>query len=260
MLPTLMELCGCKDARGARFDGTSLAGLLKGTAGSLPDRTLVVQYGQILKKWDSCVISKKWRLVHGADLYNLSSDPGQAKDVAAQNPEVLARLRAYYEQWWAQREPGLREYCPISIGSSKQNPVMLCSADWQDIYADNPKTVLEAGGGPRGGHWNIQVERDGEYEIGLRRWHTRLNIPIAAPCPAQKRRKGELPEGPALPIARAQLTVAGQEKSLKVAPGDTVVKFRVPLKKGAKTQLHGWFQDAQGKDLCGAFYADVRAL
>ena len=31
------------------------------------------------------------------------------------------------------------------------------------------------------------------------------------------------------------------------------------LTKG-KTQLHGWFQDAAGKDLCGAFYATVRRL
>src|SRR5262249_49884338 len=45
-LPTLIDLCGLPAPRGARFDGTSLAGLLRGTADALPDRMLVVQYGQ----------------------------------------------------------------------------------------------------------------------------------------------------------------------------------------------------------------------
>jgi arylsulfatase A-like enzyme len=256
--PTLVDLCGLKDTRGAQFDGASLAGLLKGSTQTLPDRTLVVQYGQILKKWDSCVVWKKWRLVHGTELYDLASDPGQARDIAQKHPDILKRLRDYYESWWQRRESGLREYMPISIGSDKENPLSLCSADWQDIYADNPLTVLNAGGGAQGGPWNIQVERDGEYEIGLRRWHPRLNIAIDAPCPVQKRRKGQLPFGPALPIARAQLRIAGGQQSAKVATGDTSAKFKVRLKGGTQTQLQGWFQDAQGKDLCGAYYADVR--
>lgn len=260
ILPTLIDLCGLKETRGAQFDGVSLAGLLTGKTQALAERTLVVQYGQILKKWDSCVIWKKWRLVQGKELYDLASDPAQATDLATKHPEVLERLRAYYESWWQRREAGLRKYCPISIGSAQENPLMLCSADWQDIYADNPLTVLNAGGGPQGGPWNIQIERDGDYEIALRRWHPRLNIPIDAPCPVQKRRKGELPFGPALPIALAQLQVAGGRQSAKVAGGSTSVKFRVRLRGGTRTQLQGWFQDAQGKDLCGAYYADVRRV
>ena len=66
VLPTLLELCDVKPG-GAKFDGTSLAGLLRGTQKELPDRMLVVQYGQVPEKWDSCVIWNKWRLVAGKD-------------------------------------------------------------------------------------------------------------------------------------------------------------------------------------------------
>ncbi len=260
ILPTLIDLCGLKETRGAEFDGASLAGLLRGTAKSLPERMLVVQYGQILKKWDACILWNKWRVVNGSELYNLQDDPGQSKDVAARHPDVMKKMRDYYEGWWARREPGSREFSAASIGAEQQNPVTLCSSDWQEVYADNPRAVLNAEGGPRGGPWNVLVERDGEYEISLRRWHPATDLPLSAACPPQKKRKGVLPEGKALPIARARLTIAGQEKSVDTAPADKIARFRVMLKGGARTQLHAWFQDAGGNDLCGAYYAEVRRI
>jgi arylsulfatase A-like enzyme len=260
ILPTLVDLCALKDTRGAQFDGSSLAPLLKGTAEALPDRALVVQYGQIPQKWEACIIWKHWRVVKGTEHYNIQNDPGQKKDVAAESPAVLKKLRDYYEDWWARRSARLRDFAPTSIGAPQENPVDLCSSDWEEIYADNPTTVLNHGGGPRGGPWNVFIEKDGEYEIGLRRWHPRLDIALDVACPVQKKRKGELPEGPALPIAKAQLRVAGQEQSVKTEPGAKVATFRVTLKGGQKTHLHGWFQDAKGNDLCGAYYAQVRRV
>jgi hypothetical protein len=70
----------------------------------------------------------------------------------------------------------------------------------------------------------------------------------------------KLPAGRALPIAAARLVVAGQELSVKTAPTDQAAVFRTKLRGGVKTQLHGWFQDAAGSDLCGAYYASVRRL
>ena len=157
LLPTFIDLCGLKRPANASFDGASLAGLLHGTRRPFPDRMMVVQYGQIVKKWDSCVIWNKWRLVAGEELYDLQADFGQKTDVAAQNPGVVKRMRDHYEGWWAAREPGLREFCPLSIGAPQQNPVTLCSADWQEIYCDNTGNILKAEGGPRGGPWTILV-------------------------------------------------------------------------------------------------------
>lgn len=260
LLPTLIDLCGLDRPAKAEFDGASLAGLLKNKQ-PLPDRMMVVQYGQIIRKWESsCIISGKWRMVEGAELYDLDADPGQQADVAAKNPAVLKKMRDHYERWWGRAEPGLSEFEPLSIGAEQENPVVLTSSDWQDIYADNPMTVLNAGGGPKGGPWGVLVERPGDYEIALSRWPFDRNLPLNAACPEIKLTAGTLPRGKALPIARARLTIAGQEKSLDTAAADQAAVFRVTLKVGTKTKLHGWFQDAAGQDLCGAFYAQVRRL
>jgi hypothetical protein len=120
--------------------------------------------------------------------------------------------------------------------------------------------VINAAGGPRGGPWNVLVERDGEYEITLRRWAPDVDLPLSAGFPGRKMTAGSLPEGKALPIGRAHLTIAGQEQTKDAASGAQGVPFRVRLKGGTRTQLHGWFQDAAGKDLCGVFYAHVRRI
>ena len=258
MLPTLIDLCGIKRPANADFDGASLVPLLRNQP--LKDRMMVVQYGQIIEKWDSCVIWGKWRLVTGKELYDIEADPGQQTDLAAAQREVVAKMRDHYEAWWARVEPRLRDFAPLSIGADQENPVTLSSADWQEVYADNPGHVINAAGGPRGGPWNVLVERDGEYEITLRRWATDVDLPLSAGFPGRKMTAGTLPEGKALPIARARLTIAGQEQTKDAAPAAQGVPFRVRLKGATRTQLHGWFQDAAGKDLCGAFYAHVRRV
>jgi hypothetical protein len=196
-------------------------------------------------------------------LYDIHADAGQKNDVAGTSPEVVLKMRAHYEKWWGGVEPTLNEFGAITIGSDKENPVPLYCPDWQVCNCVNcsvGNTVLEADGGPRGGPWGVFVERDGDYEIALRRWPADLNLPLNTALPEKKLTVATLPAGKAMPIAAARLTIAGQELSAKTAIADTAAMFRVKLKKGTKTLLHGWFQDAQGNDLCGAFYADVRRL
>jgi arylsulfatase len=259
ILPTMIELCGLRTPAKARFDGRSLAPVLTGK-GSLPDRMIVVQYGQIPKKWESTVIWRKWRLVSGAELYDISKDPGQQVDLAAANAAVVEKMRAHYEKWWAGVEGGLQDFCPVSIGAMQQNPVYLTSADWEEIYADNPRHVSDGVGGPRGGPWNVFVESGGDYQIMLTRWPPHQQLALDAGRVPQKLTDGSLPEGKAMPVAGAKLTIAGQEHALKTEPGQRAATFQVRLAGGIKTKLHGWFTDAAGQDLCGAFYATVRKL
>lgn len=258
-LPTLIDLCRLKRPAGEDFDGASFAGLLRGTQESLADRMMVVQYGQILKKWDACVIWGKWRLVAGEELYDIQGDPGQQTDAAVKHPDVVKRMRAHYEAWWARHEPRLRDFVPISIGAEQENPASLSSSDWQEIYCDNVNAVLSGAGGPRGGPWNVQVEREGEYEISLRRWPAERDLPLRAPCPEKQMQAGSLVAGKALPIASARLSIAGQDLSAKTGAEDKAADFRVKLQRG-KTLLHGWFQDEAGADVCGAYYAYVRRV
>lgn len=260
ILPTVIDLCGAKAPASAKFDGTSLAPLLKDSAAKLQDRMLVVQYGQVPKKDDACVIWNQWRLVYGKELYDIKADPGQKADIAAGHRDVVAKMKAHYDKWWAGIEARITDFSPISIGSPHENPTELSSSDWQDIYVDNQRTVSNAEGGPRGGPWTIQVERDGTYEIALSRWPPHLKLALTAGRDAQKMTFGEIPGGKALPIAAAKLAIAGQEQSVKTQPADKTAVFKFNLKSGPKTTMQGWFQDASGADISGAFYATVRRV
>ena len=258
VLPTLLEFADLTKPAGPDFDGLSLAPLLRGKTAALPDRTLVVQYGPGAgqkdttgpKKFQSAVLWKQWRLVHGTELYDVYADRAQTRDLAPSHPEVVADLRRRYENWWATVAPRLNEFVPASLGAAAENPVLLTSSDWQDAYADNAGHVRHAVGGPRGGPWHVQIERTGDYTFALRRWPFDRDAPLAGNI---------TPPGKALPIASATLTVAGQKLTAPAEPQAKEVVFRTRLPAG-RTPVQAWFQDAAGTDLCGAYYVKVTRL
>ena len=105
LLPTLCELCGVAQPKRARGDELVPRRQPRRAAArrrrrSSPDRKFVVQYGQIPKKFDSCVIWGKWRLVKGEELYDVEADRAQKTDVAAKHPDVVKAMRDHYEAWW----------------------------------------------------------------------------------------------------------------------------------------------------------------
>jgi arylsulfatase len=255
ILPTLIDLCALPTPEKTRFDGTSLAGLLRGTTDSLIDRTLVVQYGQPPTKGNAVVMWDKWRLVNDRELYDLRTDPGQAHDVAAKHPDVVRKLHDHYEAWWAAAAHALADFSPISIGAAQENPVTLSAADWADVYCDNMPDLRA--GVNRNGPWNLLVERDGTYEIELRRWPREADAAIAAGVPPFRAVDGGLPAGKALPIVKARLKVGDVDESKPVGPEDRGVTLTLPLKAGTRTRLQTWFYDADGKELCGAYFAYV---
>ncbi len=263
LLPTLIDLCGLEKPKSARFDGISLAGLLRGTQPTLPYRMLVVQYaeqpgvnGRKLKKGDCAVMWNKWRLVHSKELYDLKTDPGQKTDLADKHPEIARKLLDHYETWWKGVEPGTNDFEPISIGADQENPVTLSSADWARIYCDNMGDLRS--GRQANGPWHVRVEKDGDYEIALRRWPKAADAAIAGGVPAFKAVDGGLPAGKALPITRARLKVGDFDQSKDVGPQDKEVMFTVKLKTTEKIPLQTWFSSADGKELCGAYFVYVR--
>lgn len=264
LLPTLCDLCGVPQPERAAADrpyaGMSLAGLLRENQ-ELPERKLVVQYGQTPKQHEACVISGKWRLVKGEELYDIVADRAQQKNLAAEQPAVLKELRDYYEPWWAGVEPLVNDFVPQSIGAPEQPVVELTSGDWENIYADNSGFVREAVGGPTGGHWHLQIEEPGDYEFTLRRWPELSKVALGdkyEPSAKSPANKAKLKTVGFPGIAGAKVTIAGHELAVDAKASDLAATLIVKNLKSGKTKFKAWFTDAEGNGLCGAFFVTVK--
>ncbi len=259
LLPTLLELAGLEPPADSLFDGISLAPRLRGDSAATPDRTLVIQFSRVDRpvpvEGNAAVLWRRWRLINDEDLYDLESDPGQERDVAKDHPEVVDRLRTHYDRWWSRVAPELNDLSPIHVGSDAEDPVLLSACDWRDVFLDQQRQVRR--GERKEGPWGVVVEREGEYEIALRRWPEEADLPIRSGAPAYQGEDGTYPAGEALPIAGARLRVGEVDESMLVGLDDRASTFRVRLPAG-RAQLRGWFTDTEGSDVCGAYYVYVR--
>jgi len=267
ILPTLLELCGIRSDAGQSIDGESLAPLLHGDDGHLADRKFVVQYFQnSVEKDDACVVWKKWRLVSGKELYDLEKDPGQEQDVAAAHPDVVAEMKAHYDAWWREVEPGLNDFSPLTVGSEAEPEVMLTSAEWENVRADgagSPRHMggkLAFGGGDatQGGPWNIHADREAVYRVELRRYPRESGLALAEAAPEFRAVAGVVEAGVSAPIERVSLTVDGEPAEAKPEMTPQAAVYRARLSQG-RHRLQGWFADGANNPVCGAYYAYIRA-
>jgi len=250
VLPTLIGLCGLQRPEGVAFDGTSVAPLLRGRAAEWPERTLLVHSQRIEhpEKWRKCaVMTDRWRLVNGEELYDMRADPEQAQNVADAHPEVVQELRKAYEDWWADLSARFDEYVEIVIGADEANPCRLMSHDWHGQRPAWSQGSVRSGA-KSNGFWAVDVARAGTYELSLRRWATEVDAPIAA----------AIEGGKAISATTARLTIADVDMTKPIPEGAHEVTFRVQLKAG-KTRLQTWFADEKGEE-CGAYYCYVRRV
>ncbi|MBQ16835.1 MAG: N-acetylgalactosamine-6-sulfate sulfatase [Planctomycetaceae bacterium] len=108
VMPTLLELAGCQPPDGHRLDGVSLVGLLRKSAGTMPEprqekdepRTLFWEF-----RGRSAVRRGPWKLVVGAlpgkkdGLFHLGKDPAESHNLVAEHPGRVAGLRAALNGW-----------------------------------------------------------------------------------------------------------------------------------------------------------------
>jgi len=253
LLPTLIELCGLKRPPGVKFDGESLAALLKNRGENWPNRAVVTDSQRIEdpQKWrKSAVMTDRWRLINGKELYDMKVDPGQENDISAENPRVTARLRKAYEDWWSDTSRRFGEYCQIIIGSDKENPSTLTCHDWHSIEGvrqahSNQRAVRD--GAQTSGFWAVEIARDGVYEFALRRWPAEVDEPINAAIGGDK----------AIEATKARLKIADVDITKPVSAGARAVTFEARLKAG-KARLQTWFTNDQGESW-GAYYLYVKS-
>jgi arylsulfatase len=249
LFPTLADLCGIEMPGKAESDGVSLATLLRDNDAVFPDssRMLVVQYGseiQNLEKYNAAILWKKWRLVHGDELYRVDKDPGQQDNLIEKHPDIAARLLRFYEQWWLETYPEFEKIRYIDLGTARDNPMMLYSSDWQSSYADNFQNLAA---GDRIGAWNVDVKQEGTYTFTLWRWPPEANTALDAGL------EGPQGSGSAVPIREARIRIGPVTETQSAPSGTVSVSFSVDLPKG-KQVLQTWFNDEAGTPLCSAYY------
>lgn len=136
----------------------------------------------------------------------------------------------------------------------------LTSNSWVEVDCDNRTRVAEACGPPRGGAWRIEVVQSGEFLVELSRWPFHLNHRLSVEGPGATIGGASIVTGEALPVASASLSLdGGPPVTAEAGPDATLVRFEVVLGQGCQ-RLQGWFRDASGKDLAGAYYGRVRRL
>jgi arylsulfatase A len=187
LLPTIAAIAGAANPKTLPLDGKDLTCLLLGKPGNWPDRMLFEK---------NAVRTQRWRLQTGGggrgknakpgkapaeakitgQLFDMDADPGQSIDVAAEHPEVAARLHAAYEAWWADVSKGLKGMPPPLPVGYEQMPVVTLLApeagmtgkvhfmqgngwahDWLVNWVDPADRIW----------WDIDVAAAGKYRAEL---------------------------------------------------------------------------------------------
>ncbi len=177
LTPTFLQLCNVEAPPEVKFDGRSLVPLLRGESVEWPDRVLFCQWhrGDTPERYRAFAArSQDWKLVQplGAferwngkmtfELYDMARDPRERHNVAADHPELVAKLKAAYDAWFDDVTAG-RDYAVpsrIVLGAPQENPVLLTRQDWRGRNAN---------WGPKGeGYWEVHVAAAGRYAITVR--------------------------------------------------------------------------------------------
>jgi len=266
-MPTILDYAGIP-APGRSFHGKSLCPLIEGAP--WPSRALVTDSQRVAYpvKWrKSAVMTDRYRLVNGVELYDMERDRGQTTDIAMDNPGIVADLRAEYERWWELVSRRYDEEIPIVIGDPKVESSLLTGHDLRNdecvcVYQQDQ---VRSGIAARG-YWEIETATAGRYEFELCRWPRESGLPMRGGIEGAdvEFRKGCIGEedygryceGMALPIARARLTVGDIDQEMTIGANNDRAVFVLDLAKGA------WHCAAEFEDEYGivrsAYYLYVK--
>ncbi|OEI78699.1 arylsulfatase [Formosa algae] len=267
LLPTFVDLFGLDFNPVKPLDGKSLKPLMYDAEPDWENRILYMdtQRKQNLLKYRTyTVMDDDWRLINGDELYNITADRGQTKNVFDQYPEVAGRLSMGYENWWQSimAEGPNERYGYIKVGSSQENPSRISAHDmftgkhngaW---HQDGASKAVQASG-----RWKIEFVEDGDYTISLRRFPRESGLAINATFPAQEK-KVELHKvldgSEKSDFDNAYLYVANIEKEIKIELGQEEVTFKGKIPAG-KYDMEAQLVDKDGR-VHPAYYVYIEKL
>lgn len=276
IVPTLLSMTGVEKPDHVKFDGVSIAELLDPTKDvDWPERFVISDSQRVRDpiKWrGSSVMSQRYRLINGKELYEITVDPGQKQDISKERPEVVAEMRAFYDKWWAELEPTFSQTTEIYLGHTEHPVVSLTAHDWiQKVYPPWHQGSIRAASRKTNGseklthvgHWAVKALRDGKYQVSLRRWPVESGVAINASLPAGDDVPGatkafRTTPGSGIGATHGVLRIDGKDLERKpVAKDAEDVSFVTELKKGSY-ELAPFFEISEGE--LGAYYVVVTSL
>jgi len=173
VLPTLLDLCGISSGS-SDVEGESLLPYLRSEK-SNPAKIYIAdtQRDRFLTQYkDYCVMRGTWRLV-GKELYELSEDPEQRRDIASRFPDTVAALQKAYDNWWkgVARENKRHPFVRIPIQTS-ETTTLTC----MDLFPDDDKypawnqDMVSKEQNNTSGRWMLRIPVSGTYEVAIQQF------------------------------------------------------------------------------------------
>jgi len=104
VLPTALAAAGAATKPEWNLDGVNLLPFLNGARDDAPHETLFWRFSG-----HAAALSGRWKLLYLASgkclLFDTQTSEGESRDVAAQNPQIVATLRMRLEAWAAEQSP-----------------------------------------------------------------------------------------------------------------------------------------------------------
>lgn len=168
LLPTLADMAGVRVASTKTLDGKSLKPLLTGERVSWPDRMIFSLQNRRIS-----VRTQQYRLDWQGKLYDMVKDPMQDHDIAAERPEVAAKLRQAVAEWGREMLPLVGKddrpfpvgYAPLTLLPARDG----VPAGGVERSARAPNCSYFTSWTSRDGRmtWDIEVGRAGRYQAEI---------------------------------------------------------------------------------------------
>ena len=242
LAPTLLDLCGVPAPDGQRFDGQSVRPILEGVD-NWPDRTIFLQCPRARTGRSfvhAAVKTQRWRLMDGVRLTDAEADPLQMKDVSADHPDVVERLRVAYETWWETVDQGEAPMARPVIGADTCPATRLHAMQWH--FGFSPWHLKHLADHHSGG-WKVRVAEAGRYQIELRRY----------PQPSDQ----------SIGATEARLQIGRVDVTAPLKTSQAAIQFEVKLEAGdteLKTFLTAPGQGRAGQARLGLLRVHYEAL
>ncbi len=245
VLPTILEACGIELEEDLTLDGRSLLPALSGS-GSTESRKhpLVIQAhrGDVGVRYHNFLLrTDEWKIVNSSGfgrelasvdpdfkLFNMRTDTLELNDVAAEHPQVVAKLQKQYNAWFddvSTTRPNNYSPPPIIIGHDASPEVTLTRQDWRKLSGAGWSKDSQ-------GQWLVNVIHKGPYEVRIRLLQNTTAAAVALVC-GETVQSGEVPVGgKEITLIVNQLQLGNQQLRCDVRSEDnTIGPYQIEIKR-----------------------------